>query len=184
MSLVVQAKLLRFLEQREFQRLGGAKTLKADVRIVAGTNSDLKRASAQGDFREASTTAAPSSRSARRPFAGVPTTSCRSPRASWPISVARSGAQRRASRRSRASGSSATTGPGTSGSSATSSSACPKGDVDLGAIERATIERVLEETRFNKSRAAKRLGITRGQLYIRLKKYGLDAGDEDAAGAE
>ena len=56
--------------------------------------------------------------------------------------------------------------------------------MDLGAIERATIERVLEETRFNKSRAAKRLGITRGQLYIRLKKYGLDAGDEDAAGAE
>ena len=55
--------------------------------------------------------------------------------------------------------------------------------MDLGAIERATIERVLEETRFNKSRAAKRLGITRGQLYIRLRKYGLDAGDEEAAGA-
>jgi DNA-binding NtrC family response regulator len=56
----------------------------------------------------------------------------------------------------------------------------PKGDVDLGAIERATIERVLAETSFNKSRAAKRLGITRGQLYIRLKKYGLAGGGEPA----
>ena len=41
------------------------------------------------------------------------------------------------------------------------------------------IERVLGETRFNKSRAAKRLGITRGQLYFRLKKCGLHAGNGD-----
>ena len=48
----VQAKLLRVLEEREFQRLGGAKVLKAEVRIVAATNRDLARAIARGEFRE------------------------------------------------------------------------------------------------------------------------------------
>jgi transcriptional regulator with GAF, ATPase, and Fis domain len=52
MSLVVQAKLLRILQEREFQRLGGARTLKADVRIIAATNRDLAAALARGTFRE------------------------------------------------------------------------------------------------------------------------------------
>ena len=51
-SPAVQAKLLRVLEEREFQRLGGTKVLKADVRIVAATNRDLKQAIARGAFRE------------------------------------------------------------------------------------------------------------------------------------
>jgi transcriptional regulator with GAF, ATPase, and Fis domain len=51
-SPAVQAKLLRVLEEREFQRLGGTKVLKADVRIVAATNRDLKKAIARGAFRE------------------------------------------------------------------------------------------------------------------------------------
>lgn len=51
-STLVQAKLLRVLEAREFQRLGGAKVLKADVRLVAATNRDLHAAIARGDFRE------------------------------------------------------------------------------------------------------------------------------------
>ncbi|MFI5181537.1 MAG: sigma 54-interacting transcriptional regulator [Thermoanaerobaculia bacterium] len=51
-SPAVQAKLLRVLEDREFQRLGGTKVLKADVRIVAATNRDLKQAIARGSFRE------------------------------------------------------------------------------------------------------------------------------------
>ena len=51
-SPLVQAKLLRVLEAREFQRLGGAKVLRADVRIVAATNRDLHAAMARGDFRE------------------------------------------------------------------------------------------------------------------------------------
>jgi len=51
-SPLVQAKLLRVLEAREFQRLGGAKVLKAEVRIVAATNRDLHAAMARGDFRE------------------------------------------------------------------------------------------------------------------------------------
>jgi len=51
-SPLVQAKLLRVLEAREFQRLGGTKVLKADVRLVAATNRDLHAAIARGEFRE------------------------------------------------------------------------------------------------------------------------------------
>jgi len=52
MTPTVQAKLLRVLQEREFQRLGGTRPLKADVRIVAATNRDLERALAHGEFRE------------------------------------------------------------------------------------------------------------------------------------
>ena len=51
-SPLVQAKLLRVLEAREFQRLGGTKVLRADVRLVAATNRDLHAAIARGEFRE------------------------------------------------------------------------------------------------------------------------------------
>jgi transcriptional regulator with PAS, ATPase and Fis domain len=52
MSPAVQAKLLRVLEQREFQRLGGTRTIKADVRVVAATNRNLATAIARQTFRE------------------------------------------------------------------------------------------------------------------------------------
>lgn len=52
MSPIVQAKFLRFLEQREFQRVGGTRTLKADVRVIAATNRDLEAAISQQSFRE------------------------------------------------------------------------------------------------------------------------------------
>src|SRR5229473_482114 len=52
MSPAVQAKFLRVLEEREFQRLGGTRLLKADVRVIAATNRDLKAALTQGAFRE------------------------------------------------------------------------------------------------------------------------------------
>jgi two-component system, NtrC family, response regulator AtoC len=48
----VQVKLLRVLQEREFERLGGTKTLKVDVRVVAATNQDLRAALEQGTFRE------------------------------------------------------------------------------------------------------------------------------------
>ena len=48
----VQAKLLRILETREFERVGGTQTLTADVRVVAATNRDLEGAIARGRFRE------------------------------------------------------------------------------------------------------------------------------------
>ncbi|HEX5483929.1 MAG TPA: sigma-54 dependent transcriptional regulator [Terriglobia bacterium] len=48
----IQVKLLRVLQEREFERLGGTKTLKVDVRLVAATNRDLRAALEQGAFRE------------------------------------------------------------------------------------------------------------------------------------
>jgi DNA-binding NtrC family response regulator len=47
-----QAKLLRVLQERQFQRVGGTKTLDADIRIVAATNRDLRKAAEDGTFRE------------------------------------------------------------------------------------------------------------------------------------
>ena len=52
LSASAQAKLLRVLETREFQRLGGTRTLHADVRLIAATNRDLRSAIARGTFRE------------------------------------------------------------------------------------------------------------------------------------
>ena len=50
--LETQAKLLRVMQEREFMRLGGTDTLKVDVRLVAATNVDLRRAVEEGRFRE------------------------------------------------------------------------------------------------------------------------------------
>jgi transcriptional regulator with GAF, ATPase, and Fis domain len=52
MSPAVQAKFLRVLQEREYQRLGGTRTLKADVRVLAATNRNLRAAISQGTFRE------------------------------------------------------------------------------------------------------------------------------------
>ncbi len=52
MSPLVQAKLLRVLEERRFQRLGGTRILEADMRLIAATNRDLRKAIARGQFRE------------------------------------------------------------------------------------------------------------------------------------
>jgi DNA-binding NtrC family response regulator len=48
----IQVKLLRILQEREFERLGSNKTLRADLRVVAATNVDLRAALEQGTFRE------------------------------------------------------------------------------------------------------------------------------------
>jgi len=52
MSLSSQAKFLRVLQEREFQRLGSTRLLKANIRVIAATNRDLRKAVERGDFRE------------------------------------------------------------------------------------------------------------------------------------
>ena len=52
MSPNLQAKLLRVIQEREFERVGGARTLKADVRIIAATNKNLEEEDARGRFGE------------------------------------------------------------------------------------------------------------------------------------
>ncbi|PWT82740.1 MAG: sigma-54-dependent Fis family transcriptional regulator [Acidobacteria bacterium] len=48
----LQVKLLRVLQEREFERVGGTRTIKVDIRLVAATNQDLERAIEQGSFRQ------------------------------------------------------------------------------------------------------------------------------------
>src|SRR5215471_12102643 len=52
MSVALQMKLLRALQEREFERVGDSHTIKVDVRVIAATNSDLTRLVAEGQFRE------------------------------------------------------------------------------------------------------------------------------------
>jgi Nif-specific regulatory protein len=52
LSLPIQAKLLRIIQEKEFERLGGSKTVKTDVRIIAATNRNLEEQIREGSFRE------------------------------------------------------------------------------------------------------------------------------------
>jgi putative PEP-CTERM system response regulator len=52
LSLATQAKILRFLEEKEFNRVGGSKTIKVDVRLITATNKDLSQLIKKGIFRE------------------------------------------------------------------------------------------------------------------------------------
>jgi two-component system nitrogen regulation response regulator GlnG len=52
MSLALQAKILRAVQEREIERVGGGETIPVDVRLIAATNRDLREAIKQGRFRE------------------------------------------------------------------------------------------------------------------------------------
>ena len=52
MDLHMQAKLLRVLQEKVFERVGGAKSIEADVRIIAATHRDLEEMVSKGEFRE------------------------------------------------------------------------------------------------------------------------------------
>lgn len=52
MSLLIQAKMLRVLQEMQFERLGGNETIKVDIRVIAATNKELRKEVAEGRFRE------------------------------------------------------------------------------------------------------------------------------------
>ena len=196
MSLSAQVKFLRVLQEHEFQRLGGTKPIKSDVRIIAATNRDLGVAMDRGDFREdlyyrlkVFEIRIPALR--ERPEDIIPLTAAflddigrsfgRAPvgitREAKDILLAhpwRGNARELRNVLERA----AIVSEGGLIAPEHLSVETPghRPDpltTDVKAMERQLIERVLQETRGNKSRAAKRLGLTRKQLYGRLAQYQL-----------
>ncbi len=221
MSLPAQAKFLRVLQEREFQRLGGTRVLRTDTRIVAATNRDLQKATANGQFREdlfyrlnVFAIRLPPLRERRddvlpltqaflaefsRSFANPPAGISREARQRlldyhWPGNVRelRNILERAAIL---CDGGLITdehlalqTAPTVvrtpvlpvaehaSETAPTTSGAAPDdepGGRDLQSVERSMIEQALQHARFNKSKAAKALGLTRHQLYIRMRRHGL-----------
>ena len=199
MSKAAQAKLLRVLQEREYQRVGGTRTLKADIRVIAATNRDLRKAVQRGEFREdllyrldIFDIRIPPLRQRRadivpltdallrdiavgfrRPAPGV-TRDAREVlmRHDWPGNVRelRNALERAAilADGGLIEADHLVLHGGSGGRPADES------PTDLGAMERETILQVLRETRWNKSKAAIRLGLTRMQIYGRMRKYGLD----------
>ena len=216
MSPSAQAKLLRVLQEREFQRLGGTRTLKTDARIVAATNRALDRAMLDGRFREdlsyrlnvfpirlpalrerqddilALTEAFLTAIGAGmdRPPAGI----SRDARQllldhPWPGNVRelRNTLERAAIL---CDGGLITSDhlpteyslpmpldpAARAGAPALVSPADPPPwpvGGNLQSIERAVIEQALHQARFNKSKAAKAIGLSRHQLYGRMRRHGL-----------
>jgi transcriptional regulator with PAS, ATPase and Fis domain len=197
MSLPAQAKFLRVLQEREFQRLGGTRTVKANIRVIAATNRDLAKAVAAGTFREdlfyrlqVFDIAIAPLRDRRddilplsetmleeigRSFGQPPATLTRDAREAllrhdWPGNVRelRNALERAAIRCDES----------LIGAEhlALPASGRPRADAssDLRGMEQETIMRVLHESSWNKAQAAKKLGLTRTQLYGRMQKYGID----------
>jgi PAS domain S-box-containing protein len=222
MSPSAQAKFLRVLQEREFQRLGGTRVLRTDARIIAATNRDLLRAIANGQFREdlyyrlnVFAIGLPPLRDRRddilplsdaflvevgrglgRPPSGI----SRDARQMlvdyhWPGNVRelRNILERAAilcdGGLITGEHLALTVAPAPAAMAAVSVAAQPEipaGAVsaaparsitsagDLQTMERTMIEQALQNARFNKSKAAKALGLTRHQLYIRMRKYGFE----------
>src|SRR3954449_4983012 len=203
MSLIAQAKLLRVLEERRFERLGGHKSISVDFRLISATNRPLEQFVRDGRFREdlyyrvnAFAIRLPSLRErqvdipvlAQRFLArycaaqGLPLDSKSFSREAldrliayqWPGNI-----RELESTVSRA----ALSAPGRSIRAtdieflhATSAAPQPAGDrmPSLAEAERAHIVRVLEATDWNKKEAARVLDISRGTLYRKILEYQLE----------
>jgi transcriptional regulator with PAS, ATPase and Fis domain len=197
MSLSAQAKFLRVLQEREFQRLGGTRLLKANIRVIAATNRDLRKAVERGEFREdlfyrlgvfdilipplrarpadivplSETFLQEIGRSFGRPPVGL-TRDARQAllQHDWPGNVRelRNILERAAILCEGAL-------IDTNHLALQSGNRSLRSDTtDLGVVERTTITKVLHECRGNKTRAARRLGLSRTQLHLRVRKYRLE----------
>jgi DNA-binding NtrC family response regulator len=195
MSPSAQAKFLRVLQEREFHRLGGTRPVKANVRVIAATNRDLCAAVEEGAFRQdlfyrlqvfdihlpplrerrpdipvlAAAFLDDIGRSLGRPPAELTREAHDLLLAhDWPGNVRelRNALERAA----------ILCGAGHIAREhlLLHPRMAPSVTEDLQIVERRRIEQVLRETDGNKSRAASRLGLTRTQLYVRLRKYDLE----------
>jgi transcriptional regulator with PAS, ATPase and Fis domain len=204
MSMSLQAKLLRVLQEREFQRLGGTRTLKADVRVIAATNRDLQAAMRRNEFREdlyyrlrvfeislpplrqrrddilllAEDFLAQFERTLGHRTAGLSREAREVLLAyEWPGNIRE---LRNALERAviLCDGGLITNEQLHLGSAETPAEAGPEaafsGGVNVEAHEKRLIEEALKRARNNKSKAARLLGLSRTQLYARLQKYGLE----------
>jgi transcriptional regulator with GAF, ATPase, and Fis domain len=196
MSLSAQAKFLRVIQEREFQRLGGTRVLKADIRVVAATNRDLRKAVERGTFREdlfyrlqVFDIQIPPLRERRgdilllceaflreigQSFGLPPAGLTREAREmllshDWPGNVRE---LRNALERAAILCEGGLIAPQHLSLHAQTPAVATT--TDLNVVERQTIERVLHDTGWNKARAARRLGLTRTQLYVRLRKHSLE----------
>jgi transcriptional regulator with PAS, ATPase and Fis domain len=205
MSPLAQAKFLRVLQEREFHRLGGIRAQRANVRVIAATNRDLAKAVQQGGFREdlyyrvqvfevhlpplrdrrgdilllSDAFLEDIGRSFRRPPAGL-TEEARSALAQhdWPGNVRElHNALERAAILCEG-------GFITPEHLSLPAVPGPQRMGDLTVVERETIAQVMRDTGWNKSMAARRLGVSRQQLYVRLRKYALDDGPLPGTRAE
>jgi transcriptional regulator with GAF, ATPase, and Fis domain len=195
MSPSAQAKFLRVLQEREFLRLGGTRPVKANVRVIAATNRDLCEAVEEGAFRE--------DLFYRLDVFGIQLPALRERRADIPLlaaafldDIGRSlGRPPAELTRDAKDVLLAHDWPGNVRELRNALEraailcdggliarehlllhprpAAPSVTNDLQTVERRRIEQVLRETDGNKSRAASRLGLTRTQLYVRLRKYDL-----------
>jgi transcriptional regulator with GAF, ATPase, and Fis domain len=197
MSLPAQAKFLRVLQEREFQRLGATRLQKANVRVVAATNRDLRKAVERGEFREdlyyrlqvfdirltplrerkgdilllSDAFLQDIGKSFGRPPAGL-TRAAREAllQHDWPGNVRE---LRNALERAAILCEGGLISAQHLGLQASSRSRDAE-TTDLNIVERDTIAHVMHDCRWNKSKAARRLGLSRTQLYVRLRKYDLE----------
>ncbi len=197
----VQSKLLRILEERSFERLGGSETLRIDARLIALTNTDLARAVADGRFREdlyfrlnVVSIAVPPLRErpadilrlAEHLLARLAAVHGRAGASlddsarsvlhayPWPGNVRElKNALERALIFSKSSALAAADFPDGIRAAAAGGSHIARKLPSLEEVERETIREVLEATRYRITRAAEILGISRKTLLEKRKKYGL-----------
>jgi transcriptional regulator with PAS, ATPase and Fis domain len=205
MPNAMQAKLLRVLQEREYERLGGSRVFKADVRVLAATNREPREAIQRGTLREdlyyrlsafeimlpalrerpediillAEAFLEEIGRTVGRPAAGLSQDARdRLFMYRWPGNVRElknaieravilsegglvTGEHLPVATRATVAGTPTDVGPTTER---------PK----LHDLQRALVEKALAEAKGNRSSAARRLGISRGEFYTLLRRYSLD----------
>jgi transcriptional regulator with PAS, ATPase and Fis domain len=196
MTPAAQGKFLRLLQEREFMRLGGTRPIRANVRVIAATNRDLRDAVAQGQFRadlyyrvNVFDIHIPPLRQRREDIPALAVSFLREfghamdrrpPELAldavnallsydWPGNV-----RELRNVLERATIVCENDVIGVQDLSLWPMPLRIEDTTDLEVIERHAIERVMREVNGNKAKASRQLGISRTQLYMRLRKHGLE----------